>query len=221
MKIVLLGPPGAGKGTQAKEMAKRLNLAHVSTGDLLRQNVAAGTNLGKDAQAFMNKGALVPDELVTKMLLERIGRPDVKNGFILDGFPRTINQAEALDKALGTDNTGIDFAVYLDSSEKIIIQRLSGRLVCGKCQANFHITNMPPKKAGICDNCQGSLYQRSDDKEETIRKRLEVYKNESAPLVRYYETKQKLLRVNADLDAGIVLDEIIRRLTGKNDSLKV
>jgi len=202
MKIVLLGPPGAGKGTQAKEMAKRLNLAHISTGDLLRQNVSKGTELGKQAQDFMNKGALVPDELVSKMLLERIAQPDVKSGFILDGFPRTMKQAETLGD--------IDIAVYLDSSEKVIIQRLSGRLVCSKCGVNFHITNMPPKVNMVCDSCQGKLYQRNDDKEETIRKRLEVYIKESSPVIKYYESKGKLIRVNADGDAGVVLEEIIR-----------
>jgi len=210
MKIVLLGPPGAGKGTQAKELAKRLKLAHISTGDLLRQNVSNGTALGKEAQGYMNKGALVPDELVSKMLIERITQPDVKDGFILDGFPRTIAQAETLDTMLREKKMEIDLAVYLDSTEKVIIQRLSGRLVCSKCGANFHITNMPPKVSMVCDVCQGSLYQRSDDKEETIRRRLDVYKKESSPVVQYYETKSKLERINADLEAGVVLDEIIR-----------
>ncbi len=202
MKIVLLGPPGAGKGTQAKEMVKRLKLAHISTGDLLRQNVSSGTQLGKQAQDFMNKGALVPDELVSKMLLERIAQANVKNGFILDGFPRTMKQAQTLGD--------IDLAVYLDSSEKVIIQRLSGRLVCSKCGANFHITNMPPKVNMVCDSCQGKLYQRNDDKEETIRKRLEVYIKESSPIIKYYESKGKLMRINADEDAGVVLEEILR-----------
>ncbi|MCU0652012.1 MAG: adenylate kinase [Candidatus Omnitrophica bacterium] len=210
MKIVLLGPPGAGKGTQAKELAKRLKLAHISTGDLLRQNVSKDTALGKEAQGYMNKGALVPDELVSKMLIERITRADVKDGFILDGFPRTIAQAETLDAMLRDNKMMIDLAVYLDSTEKVIIQRLSGRLVCSKCGANFHITNMPPKINMVCDGCGSSLYQRSDDKEETIRRRLDVYKKESAPVIQYYEAKGKLERINADLDAGVVLDEIIR-----------
>lgn len=210
MKIILLGPPGAGKGTQAKEMAKQLKLTHISTGDLLRQNAASGTQLGKEAQGFMNKGALVPDELVIKMLLDRIGKSDVKDGFILDGFPRTINQAEVLDKMLQAQKISIDLALYLDSSEKVIIQRLSGRLVCSKCGANFHITNMPPKAGMTCDNCRGKLYQRDDDKEETIRKRLEVYHNESASVVQYYESQHKLVRINADLDAHVVLDKIIQ-----------
>ncbi|MDD5246805.1 MAG: adenylate kinase [Candidatus Omnitrophica bacterium] len=210
MRIILLGPPGAGKGTQSKSLAKRLELAHISTGDLLRGNVSAGTELGKQAKAYMEKGALVPDELVTGMLRERFNQDDIKNGFILDGYPRTIKQAESLDRLLEEKAIKIDKVFYLDTGEKVIIQRLSGRLVCSKCQANFHKTNMPPKKEMVCDYCGGSLYQRSDDKEETIRKRLEVYRQESAPLIKYYESKGKLESVLADGEASIVLDEIVR-----------
>lgn len=210
MRIILLGPPGAGKGTQSKSLAKRLELAHVSTGDLLRSNVSAGTELGKQAKAYMEKGALVPDELVTGMLRERFNQDDIKKGFILDGYPRTIKQAESLDRLLEEKAIKIDKVFYLDTSEKVIIQRLSGRLVCSKCQANFHKTNMPPKKDMVCDHCAGSLYQRSDDKEETIRKRIEVYRQESAPLIKYYESKGKLESVLADGEASIVLDEIVR-----------
>lgn len=210
MRIILLGPPGAGKGTQSKSLAQRLELAHVSTGDLLRSNVSAGTELGKQAKAYMEKGALVPDELVTGMLRERFNQDDIKKGFILDGYPRTIKQAESLDRLLEEKAIKIDKVFYLDTSEKVIIQRLSGRLVCSKCQANFHKTNMPPKKDMVCDYCAGSLYQRSDDKEETIRKRIEVYRQESAPLIKYYESKGKLESVLADGEASIVLDEIVR-----------
>jgi adenylate kinase len=210
MRIILLGPPGAGKGTQSKSLAQRLELAHVSTGDLLRSNVSAGTELGKQAKAYMEKGALVPDELVTGMLRERFNQDDIKKGFILDGYPRTIKQAESLDRLLEEKAIKIDKVFYLDTSEKVIIQRLSGRLVCSKCQANFHKTNMPPKKDMVCDHCAGSLYQRSDDKEETIRKRIEVYRQESAPLIKYYESKGKLESVLADGEASIVLDEIVR-----------
>jgi len=206
MRIILLGPPGAGKGTQSKSLAQRLELAHVSTGDLLRSNVSAGTELGKQAKAYMEKGALVPDELVTGMLRERFNQDDIKKGFILDGYPRTIKQAESLDRLLEEKAIKIDKVFYLDTSEKVIIQRLSGRLVCSKCQANFH----KPKKDMVCDHCAGSLYQRSDDKEETIRKRIEVYRQESAPLIKYYESKGKLESVLADGEASIVLDEIVR-----------
>jgi len=221
MKIILLGPPGAGKGTQAKVLAKRLNIAHISTGDLLRQNVSCGTELGKLAQDFMNKGALVPDELVTKMLKARFDGQDVKNGFILDGYPRTIKQAESLDAILKERNLSIDKAIYLDTSDKVVIQRLSGRLVCRKCGANFHITNMPPKIDKICDNCSGELFTRVDDKEETIKNRLEVYKKESQPVINYYRKKEKLEPVVADGEANAVLDNVILLLKKQNDSLKV
>lgn len=210
MRIILLGPPGAGKGTQAKTLAKRLNLCHISTGDLLRQNVSKQTELGRQAQGFMNKGALVSDELVTRMLIQRIDETDVRDGFILDGYPRTINQAEALDTILRERKVQIDTVFYLDTSDKIVIQRLSGRRVCSKCGANFHLTNMPPKVDMICDHCANKLYQRSDDQEETIKNRLEVYKKESASLIQYYDLKQKLERIAADEDAGLVLEKIIQ-----------
>jgi len=220
MRIILLGPPGAGKGTQAKVLAKKLNLVHISTGDLLRQNVYGGTKLGLQAKDFMNKGALVPDELVTSMLSERFNQDDVKKGFILDGYPRTLKQAESLDVLLKEKQSKIDKVFYLDTSEKVIVQRLSGRLVCSKCSANFHKTNMPPKKEMACDSCGASLYQRSDDKEETIKKRLQVYELESSPLIDYYQSKGKLVRVDANEDANLVLEEIIR-VVKENDTLKV
>ena len=209
MRIILLGPPGAGKGTQAKALAKKLNLTHIATGDILRKNVVGGTDLGKQAKDFMDKGVLVPDELVTAMLIERIGEPDAKDGFILDGYPRNITQAKTLDNMFKEKNMSIDSVIYLDTSEPVIIQRLSGRLVCSSCGANFHIKNMPPKKDMICDNCGGKLYQRTDDQEATIRKRLEVYKKETSGLIKYYELKQKLSRIVADEEAGIVLNKMV------------
>lgn len=221
MRIVLLGPPGAGKGTQAKQLAKRLNLIHISTGDILRQNVSSGTVLGSKAKDFMHKGALVPDDLVTQMLMQRLGEPDINGGFLLDGYPRNIQQAKALDEMLNAQNTGIDFVAYLETSVPVIIQRLSGRLVCKKCGENFHIKNMPPKVRGICDKCGGALYQRSDDKEETIKKRIEVYKQEAAVLIKYYQAKGKLQAFNADEDAAAVLEKIISFAKKFNDSLKV
>jgi len=209
MYIVLLGPPGAGKGTQAKKLAQRLNLPHISTGDILRQNVKDGTQLGKQAKGIMDKGLLVPDDLVAKMLDERFNNPDIKNGFILDGYPRTLPQASTLDEILNRKKLAVDLVVYLNTSDEVIIKRLTARLVCSKCGANFHKTNMPPKVAGICDSCQGSLYQRSDDNEITVRKRLEVYKNEVASLIEYYNRVKKLHTLNADLDAGVVLEQIV------------
>jgi len=220
MKIILLGPPGAGKGTQAKVLSQKLNLVHISTGDILRQNVSNGTQLGLEAKDYMNKGARVPDTLVTSMLSERFSQEDVKKGFILDGYPRTLKQAESLDVLLKEKQYKIDKVFYLDTSEKIVVQRLSGRLVCSKCSANFHKTNMPPKKDMVCDACGASLYQRQDDKEETIKKRLQVYQQESAPLIEYYKSKGKLVRVDSDQDANVVLEEIIRR-SKENDTLKV
>ncbi|MCU0650822.1 MAG: adenylate kinase [Candidatus Omnitrophica bacterium] len=211
MRLVLLGPPGAGKGTQAKALARELKLAHISTGDLLRQNVADKTALGLEAKDYMNKGLLVPDALVTRMLEERFGKPDVRTGFILDGYPRTINQASTLDAILEARKMALDVVYDLDSSEPVIIQRLSGRLVCRKCGALFHKTNMPPKAAGICDNCKGELYQRDDDKEETIKKRLAVYRSEVSALLDFYSKRNLLVTVQADEDAGLVLNKIIDR----------
>jgi len=215
MRIILLGPPGAGKGTQAKTLAERLNLPHISTGDILRQNVSGGTDLGKQAKSYMDKGALVPDNLVTRMLEKRIGEPGTKKGFILDGYPRNINQAKALDNMLTQKNIDIDFVVYLDTSEPVIIQRLTGRLVCKTCGANFHIKNMPPKIDMLCDKCGGNLYQRTDDKEETIKTRLEVYKKEVFSLIQYYEASRKLHRISADEEADIVLNKIVHLATAK------
>ncbi|OGX40418.1 MAG: adenylate kinase [Omnitrophica WOR_2 bacterium RIFCSPLOWO2_01_FULL_41_12] len=221
MRIILLGPPGAGKGTQAISLAEEFNLPHISTGDLLRQNVKKSTQLGLRAQDFMNKGLLVPDELVTDMLAQRFKDPDIKNGFILDGFPRNIHQAKTLDNILKEANTGIDAVIYLDTSEKVIIQRLSGRLVCKNCGQNFHKTNMPPKADNLCDKCGGQLYQRQDDKEATIMARLEVYRKEVSTLIEYYEEKQKLYRILADEEAGIVLNRMLQLLKERRDSLKV
>jgi len=220
MQMILLGPPGAGKGTQAKTLAQRLKLHHISTGDILRKNVSEGTALGKQAKDFMNKGALVPDELVTQMLNQRISQPDIKEGFILDGYPRNINQAKALDDMLKKINAEMNLVVYLDTSEPVVIQRLSGRLVCSLCGANFHIKNMPPKVNMTCDNCGGKLYQRSDDNTETIKKRLQVYLEESSPVVQYYSAQHKLFRLLADGDKDIVLNKIID-LVKHNDSAKV
>lgn len=221
MRILLLGPPGAGKGTQAKILAQRLHLPHISTGDLLRQNVSQGSELGKQAKDFMNKGLLVPDELIKEMLVCRFNQPDVAAGFILDGYPRNINQARTLDEILNTLKMGIDLAIDLKTSESVIVQRLSGRLVCSNCGFNFHIKNMPPKKDMVCDHCQGRLYQRNDDKEETIKKRLAVYINESAELIKYYQAKKKLHSISADDDAQLVLEKIVALAENRDDSLKV
>jgi adenylate kinase len=209
MYLVLLGPPGAGKGTQAKRLAEKLSLPHISTGDILRQQVKDGTDLGRQAKEIMEKGLLVPDELVAQMLDDRFNNPDIKKGFILDGYPRTLPQACSLDEILKAKGLAVDLVVYLDSSDEVIIKRLTGRQVCSKCGANFHVTNMPPKVKGVCDSCQGSLYQRSDDNETTVRKRLEVYKQQVASLIAYYKKVSKLQSLNADLGAEVVLEQII------------
>ncbi len=209
MRLILLGPPGAGKGTQAKRLAKEFGLPHISTGDILRQNVKDITQLGKEAKNYMEQGLLVPDDLVARMLIERFDQQDVKKGFILDGYPRNINQAQTLGQIFKQKSLDIDFVIYLDTSEKVVVQRLNGRRVCGNCQANFHIKNMPPKQAGICDICSGRLYQRTDDNEETVKKRLEVYEKEVSSLLEYYEAKQKLRRLSGYEDLEIVLSRNI------------
>jgi adenylate kinase len=221
MRIILLGPPGAGKGTQSKKLAEKLDLPHISTGDILRKNVKEGTALGKEAKDYMEKGLLVPDELVAKMLKDRFEEPDIKKGFILDGYPRALTQAKTLDDILNSKKIGIDLVIYLDTSDAVIIQRLTGRLVCSVCGANFHVKNMPPKVKGACDKCNGSLYQRTDDKEETVRKRIEVYKNEVASLIKYYTSGGKLHSLPADGDPDIVLNQIVELARKSNDSLKV
>ncbi|MGD0335866.1 MAG: adenylate kinase [Candidatus Omnitrophota bacterium] len=221
MRIVLLGPPGAGKGTQAKILAEKLAVPHISTGDLLRENVKNGTSLGKEAKDYMERGLLVPDTLVAKMLTERFNQQDTKKGFILDGYPRNLSQAETLDGILKPKNMDIDFVVYLDTDEDTIIQRLSGRLVCSSCGANYHIKNMPPKVKGVCDKCNGKLFQRSDDNEETVRNRLQVYRKEVSSLVDYYEAGNKLHRLDGAEEPKIVLNKIVAFTKTHNDSLKV
>ncbi|MDD5654088.1 MAG: adenylate kinase [Candidatus Omnitrophica bacterium] len=207
MIIILLGPPGAGKGTQAKVLVEKLKIPHISTGDLLRQNVKNNTPFGIEARGYMEKGELVPDTLVNDMLLARIKADDTKNGFILDGYPRNNAQAKILEDKL--DKSDGIYVVYLQTSEPVVIQRLSGRRVCTKCGANFHLKNMPPKKEGICDICGGALYQRPDDHEETIKRRLDVYLKETASVVDYYDKKEMLYRISADDDPDIVVDKII------------
>lgn len=221
MRIILLGPPGAGKGTQAKRLSQILNLTHISTGDILRKNVSEGTGLGEEAKDFMNNGLLVPDTLVARMLINEIDHLGNKNGFILDGYPRNINQAESLDQMLKARDMDIDLVIYLDASESVIIRRLAGRLVCSTCGMNFHTKNMPPKVKGVCDNCGGSLYQRDDDREETVKRRLEVYNRETKSLLSYYEEKHKLHRLAADGDSDIILNKVVSLAKRENDSLKV
>ncbi len=220
MRIILIGQPGAGKGTQAKALANKLNILHICSGDLLRQAVSKGSELGKKAKDFMDKGELVPDNLVNQLIRERINQSDAKGGFILDGYPRNGRQTVELDKMLLGSRQEIDAVIYLEASPEVIIQRLTGRRLCSKCQANFHIKNMPPKKEGICDYCGGKLYRRADDNEETIKNRLNVYRQATLSLLDYYRNKNKLQKIIADEEAGVVLKKILKVLDGysKNSS---
>ena len=208
MKLILLGPPGAGKGTHAKIMSENYKAAHLATGEILRQHIREKTDLGKKAQDIIERGELVSDDLVNAMMFDVIKRSGIKNGFILDGYPRTRGQAEALDAFLKTEETQLDAALNFATSEKVIIDRLSGRRVCTKCGGNYHLRNIPPKKEGICDKCGETLTQRKDDKPETIKHRLEMYDKETKPLIDYYAVKGLLKEIPGDLDVPELQEKI-------------
>ncbi len=212
MNIILLGAPGAGKGTQAVALVKEKGLAHVASGDLFRDNLGRGTELGKIAKTYMDKGELVPDDVTVKMVLDRIAKPDCTRGFLLDGFPRTIPQAEALDKALIAEGKAIDKVVYVKVPDEELVKRLSGRWICRSCQAPFHTVASPPKVAGKCDHCGGELYQRDDDNEKTVRNRLGVFMQQTAPLIDYYKKQGKLLEVNGLQSVENVSKEMLAAL---------
>ena len=206
--VVFLGAPGAGKGTQASVISQKLNLPHLATGDLFRQSIARGTEIGKLAKSYTEKGLLVPDEVTIRMVLERIAESGSESGVIFDGFPRNLKQAEALDKALDKQGKALDKTIYIKVSEKALLERLSGRWICRQCQAPYHYVNSPPKVKGKCDKCGGELYQRPDDTPTTVQERLKVFFAETAPLIEYYTRKGKLLEVNGE---GTV-DEVDRRI---------
>jgi adenylate kinase len=193
--IILLGAPGAGKGTQAVMLVEKLKLVQVASGDLFRKALAQQTDLGKKAKAYMEKGQLVPDEITIQMVLERLAEPDVKNGAILDGFPRNLDQARALDKALSKQSRAIDKVINIKVSEEEVLRRLGGRWICRDCQAPYNEVDSPPKVKGKCDRCGGELYQRADDNPTTIKKRLDVYSKETSPLIDYYKKAGKLIEV--------------------------
>lgn len=193
MKIIMLGAPGAGKGTQAKQIADKYSIPHISTGDIFRANIKEGTELGKKAKTYMDQGLLVPDELVVELVADRIQQDDCKNGFVLDGFPRTIPQAEALDAALEKINEKMDYAIDVDVPDENIIRRMSGRRACLSCGATYHIVSIPTKAEGICDRCGSNVVLRDDDQPETVKKRLEVYHAQTQPLIDYYKN-QGILR---------------------------
>jgi len=216
MKIILLGAPGAGKGTQAKKLSGKYGIPHISTGDIFRANIKNGTELGKKAKEYMDKGLLVPDELVLELVINRLAEADCKNGYVLDGFPRTIPQAQALDAALDRNNEKIDFAIEVDASDMEIIKRMSGRRACPACGATYHIKSIPPKKEGVCDNCGTELILRDDDKPETVERRLEVYHAQTQPLLQYYKDKGILRTVDGVKDADETFKDIEEILRSKS-----
>lgn len=209
MKIIMLGAPGAGKGTQAKMIADKYGVPHVSTGDIFRANIKNGTELGMEAKKYMDQGLLVPDELTVKILLDRVSQPDCKNGYVLDGFPRTIPQAEVLDKALAELGESIDYAIDVDVPDENIVKRMSGRRACVSCVATYHVVHVPPKKEGICDRCGSELILRDDDKPETVKNRLDVYHKQTQPLIDFYTKKGVLKTVDGTVDMQDVFKAIV------------
>ena len=212
MKIIMLGAPGAGKGTQAKKIAAKCEIPHISTGDIFRANIKNGTELGKKAKTYMDQGLLVPDELVCDLVVDRIQQDDCKNGYILDGFPRTIPQAESLDKALAAIGEKMDYAIDVEVPDENIVKRMGGRRACVGCGATYHLIYAPTKKEGICDACGGELILRDDDKPETVQKRLGVYHEQTQPLIDYYKKQGILKEVDGSFDMEDVFKEILKIL---------
>ena len=212
MKIIMLGAPGAGKGTQAKQIASKYQIPHISTGDIFRANIKNGTELGKKAKEYMDQGLLVPDELTCDLVMDRISQDDCANGFVLDGFPRTIPQAEALDAALTQVGAKMDFAIDVDVPDSHIVNRMSGRRACLNCGATYHVVAIPPKKEGICDTCGKELVLRDDDKPETVQKRLDVYHDQTQPLIDYYKNQGILKSVDGTVPMEEVFANIVEIL---------
>lgn len=212
MRLILLGPPGAGKGTQASSIVEKYHIPHISTGDIFRKNIKEGTELGKKAKEYMDQGLLVPDELVVAIVEDRLQQADCKNGFLLDGFPRTVNQAEALDQALAKMNVAMDKVINVEVDKDILVGRAVGRRICKECGATYHITFNPSSKGELCDKCGGTLYQRADDNEETVSKRIQVYLNETQPLIDYYSQKGILATIDGQQDINKVFVDIVASL---------
>ena len=212
LRAVLLGPPVAGKGTQAVRLVEKYEIPHISTGDIFRKNIKEGTELGKKAQEYMNAGALVPDELVVDLVKDRLQQDDCKNGFLLDGFPRTIFQAEKLDEFLSESNLKMDIVINLKVEKEALIKRLTGRRVCKDCGASYHIVNIPPKKEGVCDICGGELIQRKDDNIETVENRINVYEEQTAPLIGYYKEAGSLVDFDGEASLDEVFDAIVQAI---------
>ena len=209
MKIIMLGAPGAGKGTQAEMICEKYGLPHVSTGDIFRANIKNGTELGKEAKQYMDKGQLVPDELTVKILLDRVAQDDCKNGYVLDGFPRTIPQAEVLEEALNKLGDKIDYAINVEVPDENIINRMSGRRACVNCGATYHVVYAPTKVEGICDKCGEKLILRDDDKPETVKSRLDVYHQQTQPLIEFYSKKNILKEVDGTVSMNDVFNNIV------------
>ena len=214
MRLVLLGPPGAGKGTQAAAVKDRLGIPHISTGDMLRGAIVAGTPLGRKAKQIVDGGNLVPDDMITEMVRERLGAPDAKRGFLLDGYPRNLGQAKSLDIILGGMGQKLDLVLCLHLSDAEIVARLSGRRTCDACGAPFHVPSAPPKVSGICDSCGGTLSQRADDREEVIVRRLAVYQTQTAPLGAFYKERGTLAEIDAMGDVLEIQERIFAALAG-------
>ena len=212
MKIIMLGAPGAGKGTQAKMIADKYSVPHISTGDIFRANIKNGTELGQKAKTYMDQGLLVPDELVVDLVVDRVSQNDCKNGYVLDGFPRTIPQAESLDAALEKLGEKVDFAINVEVPDENIVRRMSGRRACVSCGATYHIVHIPTQKEGICDRCGNELILRDDDQPETVTKRLTVYHEQTQPLINYYNKKNVLLEVDGTKDMKAVFEDIVQIL---------
>lgn len=216
MRIILLGPPGAGKGTQASGIVEKYRVPHISTGDIFRKNIKEGTDLGKKAKEYMDKGLLVPDELVVEIVKSRLLEKDCTEGFLLDGFPRTVVQAEALDKVLCETNMNLDKVINIEVDKNILVSRAIGRRICKECGATFHIEFNSPKTEGKCDVCGGELYQRADDNEETVSKRIQVYLDETKPLIDYYSKKGIIFTINGEQDINKVFEDIVLALGSEN-----
>lgn len=212
LRTILLGPPGAGKGTQAVKIVEKYSIPHISTGDIFRENIKNETELGNRAKAYMDRGELVPDELVVEIATDRLTKDDCKNGFLLDGFPRTIFQAEKLDEFLTKRGEKIDKVINIDVEKEALVKRITGRRVCKACGASYHVVNIPPKKDGVCDLCSGELIQRADDTEETVLNRIDVYNKQTKPLVDYYDKAGVIINIDGNKDLDDVLADIVEGL---------
>ena len=215
MRAILLGPPGAGKGTQAETIVNEFSIPHISTGDIFRKNIKEGTALGKKAKEFMDQGKLVPDDLTVELVKDRLLQDDCKNGFLLDGFPRTIYQADALEDALKSMNQSLDYVINIIVRKELLVERAVGRRVCKDCGQTYHMSSNKPSKEGICDNCGAELMQRKDDTEETVANRINVYREQTEPLIDYYTKKGIIVNIDGEMPIAEVGKDIVKKLRNK------